>query len=145
LEDWPVVGQDWRAPQFEERYKLFLELRPFILKTLETRRGEGLIGASLEAKVILKTASKRDAEMFKSLADELSMLLIVSQVSVEETPAVIVPVGGVFNQTEVVVQKADGVKCPRCWNYKLDTGVDKDHPDVCGRCAEAVKCIKTDN
>jgi isoleucyl-tRNA synthetase len=139
LADWPVVGQDWKAAQFEERYALFLELRPFILKTLEARRGEGLIGASLEARVILRTASRRDAEMLRSLDAELPMLLIVSQVTIEEVPAVVSPVGGAFGQTEVVVQKADGVKCPRCWNYKLDIGADKDHPDVCGRCAQAVK------
>ena len=139
LADWPVAGKAWQESRFEERYALFLELRPFILKTLEARRGEGLIGASLEAKVVLKTASRRDLEMFRSLADELPALLIVSQVMIEEVTAVAAAVGGTFAQTEIVVEKADGGKCPRCWNYKLDIGVDKDHPDVCGRCAGAVK------
>lgn len=145
LADWPVVGQGWRAPQFEERYALFLELRPFILKSLEAKRGEGLIGASLEARVVVRTASRRDADMLKSLSGELPMLLIVSQVVIEEVPAVASPLGGSFAQTEIVVEKADGVKCPRCWNYKLDIGADKEHPEVCARCADAVKCIKTVN
>ncbi len=142
LADWPVVGQDWKAPEFDERYTLFLELRPFVLKALEAKRGEGLIGASLEAKVILRTASARDAAMLKGLASELPMLLIVSQVSVEEVSQVVTPVGGTFAQTEIVVEKASGLKCPRCWNYKSDIGGDKDHPGVCVRCADAVKSIK---
>jgi len=67
------------------------------------------------------------------------VLLIVSQVVVEEGTAVTAAIGGTFAQTEIVVLKADGVKCPRCWNYKTDIGTDKDHVEVCGRCARAVK------
>ncbi len=139
LSDWPKVGAGWLAPAFEERYASFLELRPFILKSLEAQRAQGLIGASLEAKVVIRTASKRDADMLQGLMDELPVLLIVSQVVVEEGTAVTAAIGGTFAQTEIVVLKADGVKCPRCWNYKTDIGTDKDHVEVCGRCARAVK------
>jgi isoleucyl-tRNA synthetase len=139
LADWPKVVEGWSDAQFEERYASFLELRPFILKALEAQRAQGLIGASLEAKVVIRTASKRDADMLKGLMDQLPMLLIVSQAVVEEVAAVTSPIGGAFAQTEIVVLKADGAKCPRCWNYKMDIGTDKDHGEVCGRCAKAVK------
>jgi isoleucyl-tRNA synthetase len=38
----------------------------------------------------------------------------------------------------IVVSKAQGTKCERCWKY--DTGVGKDaaHPTVCPRCAEVL-------
>ena len=116
-------------------------MRPYILKALEAERAKGLIGASLEARVTIRTASPRDAGLLKGLADELPMLLIVSQACVEEVAAVAAPFGGIFTQTGVLVEKADGVKCPRCWNFKTDIGKDKDHPEVCGRCAGAVKTM----
>ena len=141
LAAWPQVLPGWKAPQFEERYAHFLQLRPYILKALEAERAKGLIGASLEARVTIRTASPRDAGLLKGLADELPMLLIVSQACVEEVAAVAAPFGGIFTQTGVLVEKADGVKCPRCWNFKTDIGKDKDHPEVCGRCAGAVKTM----
>ncbi|MBF0331311.1 MAG: isoleucine--tRNA ligase [Candidatus Omnitrophica bacterium] len=139
LAEWPKVGDGWSGQQFEDCYAAFLELRPFILKALETQRAQGLIGASLEAKVVIRTASKRDAAVLKGLIDELPMLLIVSQVVVEEAAAITVAVSSAFPQTEIVVEKADGAKCPRCWNYKLDIGTDPDHVEICGRCTRAVK------
>ena len=39
-------------------------------------------------------------------------------VEVVEAPSVSSGLGGVFAQTEIVVVKADGTKCPRCWNYR---------------------------
>ncbi|MFH0753468.1 MAG: isoleucine--tRNA ligase [Candidatus Omnitrophota bacterium] len=139
LMDWPVVGKGWAAPEFEDRYALFLQLRPYILKALETQRASGVIGASLEAMVLIRTASRRDADMLSGLINELPMLLIVSQVAVEEdVKSLTSALGGGFMQTEVMVTKAQGEKCPRCWNYKEDIGVDKDHVDVCARCAKAV-------
>ncbi len=139
LADWPTVGALWQMPQAEERYALFLELRPFILKALENSRAQGSIGASLEAKVVIRSASQRDLEVCRRLADELPMLLIVSQVSVVEVDKVTAPLGGAFAQTEVVIAKADGQKCPRCWNYRTDIGVNKEHLEICGRCARAVQ------
>jgi isoleucyl-tRNA synthetase len=137
--DWPVVAEDWHAPRFEERYARFMELRPFILKSLEDQRGQGIIGSSLEASVTISTASANDAAFLRELAEELPMLLIVSQVKVEPVSAAVSPLGGQFPQTSITVTKAAGVKCPRCWNYRLDTGIDKDHPEICGRCTAAVK------
>ena len=29
----------------------------------------------------------------------------------------------------------DVVGNARCWQYRKDIGTDKDHPEVCGRCA----------
>ncbi|MBF0619018.1 MAG: isoleucine--tRNA ligase [Candidatus Omnitrophica bacterium] len=138
LSSWPVAGKNWSAAEAEERYKALLELRPYVLKALEAKRAEGLIGASLEARIVLRTASTRDAKYLKGLAGELAMLFIVSEVQVVEGD-VAAGIGGSFTQTEVVIEKASGSKCPRCWNYKTDIGTDQDHPEICGRCARAVK------
>ena len=38
----------------------------------------------------------------------------------------------------VDIEKAEGAKCARCWIYKTDVGVQKEWPDICGRCADAI-------
>ncbi|MBP7476503.1 MAG: class I tRNA ligase family protein, partial [Pyrinomonadaceae bacterium] len=101
-------------------------IRDDVLKALETARNEKQIGSSLEAKVILTT----DAETTRFLIDyytELRYIFIVSQVEVQE--------GSSFS---VEIQKADGEKCDRCWNYSTRVGEFSEYPTVCERCAEAL-------
>jgi 2-methylcitrate dehydratase PrpD len=38
----------------------------------------------------------------------------------------------------VVPQRAEGRKCGRCWMVLPDIGSNRAHPDICGRCADAV-------
>jgi isoleucyl-tRNA synthetase len=35
----------------------------------------------------------------------------------------------------IMVSKALGGKCERCWKYEESVGANLDHPDVCSRCA----------
>ena len=39
----------------------------------------------------------------------------------------------------ILVSKADGQKCERCWHWETDVGSNPEHPTICGRCVEAVK------
>ena len=97
-----------------------------MLKALETARNEKQIGSSLEAKVVLTT----DAATTRLLLDyytQLRYIFIVSQVEVHEGTA-----------TSVEIQKADGQKCERCWNYSTRVGEFEKSPTVCERCAEAL-------
>jgi isoleucyl-tRNA synthetase len=38
----------------------------------------------------------------------------------------------------VLVEKARGDKCERCWIYSEERGADPAHPGLCPRCAEVV-------
>jgi isoleucyl-tRNA synthetase len=40
---------------------------------------------------------------------------------------------------EVIVAKADGEKCERCWHWETDVGQDAAHPTICARCVRAVR------
>jgi len=42
----------------------------------------------------------------------------------------------------VVVNTADGEKCARCWKVLPDVG-NHAHPDVCGRCSDAVDSLSS--
>jgi Isoleucyl-tRNA synthetase len=58
---------------------------------------------------------------------ELRYIFIVSQVEVHEG-----------DRISVEIQKADGQKCERCWNYSTRVGEFDRYPTVCERCAEAL-------
>ncbi|MBT4220132.1 MAG: hypothetical protein HOE26_09175, partial [Rhodospirillaceae bacterium] len=39
---------------------------------------------------------------------------------------------------KVVAAAADGEKCGRCWKVADDIGANSSHPEICGRCGDAV-------
>ncbi|OGX08557.1 MAG: isoleucine--tRNA ligase [Omnitrophica WOR_2 bacterium GWA2_47_8] len=136
---WEKASAHWDNEHIAEKFKLLIDLRPFVLKALEEKRRNGSIGSSLEAKVIFKTASQRDHDYLNSLAGLLPSIFIVSQVEIKKVASVEEGLGEVFAKTAVAVEKADGEKCIRCWAYRTDIGVDKEHAQLCGRCLKAIK------
>jgi isoleucyl-tRNA synthetase len=105
-------------------------IRDEVLKALEEARNAKRIGSSLEAKVIL-TADKETTMFLLNYYEDLRYIFIVSQVEVHEGDAL-----------EVEIQKADGTKCERCWNYSVRVGEFKNYPTVCERCIEALEEIE---
>jgi isoleucyl-tRNA synthetase len=98
-----------------------IEVRAEVLKALEEARQAKLIGTSLEARVRLQTS-----DLLTRYADDLPALFIVSQVSLEQ-------------EQGIVVERADGSKCERCWKYSTAVGDDADFPTVCEDCSGALK------
>ena len=47
-----------------------------------------------------------------------------------------------FPGLSVAVQRADGTKCERCWNYSTHVGENADYPTVCERCVKALTEIE---
>jgi isoleucyl-tRNA synthetase len=105
-----------------------LAVRETVTKQLEISRQEKFIGAPLEAKVILSAGPEILPLLTQYLA-ELPSVFITSQVELLPAEA---------EGVSVVVAKADGVKCERCWKYTLDTGADPRLPSACAACASAV-------
>lgn len=136
---WLDVPPEWQNPQKESDIQLLVALRPHVLKALEDQRRVGFIGSSLEAKLMFQTASDRDFDYLSKHCKILPSAFIVSQVDIRRVSTVEKPCGDSFPQTEILVQKAEGVKCARCWNYRTDCGHISDYPDLCTRCAVVVK------
>ena len=44
----------------------------------------------------------------------------------------------------VKIERADGKKCERCWNYSSHVGENARYPTVCERCSEALEEIESD-
>lgn len=112
-------------------------MRSEVNKVLETARTGKLIGAPLEAKVLLSVADATQKDYLASLGEELRYLFIVSQAEiVDSLPAA--DFTGEANNLMIAVVKADGDKCPRCWNYSIHIGESSEHPHICDRCVGAI-------
>ncbi len=100
-----------------------MAVREPVLKALEEARAAKLIGAPLEARLRIAVG---DHKVLMAHAAELPGLFIVSQVILEP---------GEFN---VDVEKAEGLKCERCWKYSIKVGEDAAYPTVCDSCSAAL-------
>ena len=138
LLEWLDAPDEWEDNgKPEEELKLLVEIRPYVLKALEDKRREGVIGSPLAAKVIFETSSSRDFDYLNKWEGFLPEAFIVSQVEIKQVDNVKDGVSESFSQTRIIVEKADGEKCSRCWNFKT-LGEDPKHPGLCSRCSEIV-------
>ncbi|MBI5024498.1 MAG: isoleucine--tRNA ligase [Candidatus Omnitrophica bacterium] len=138
LLDWLVTPEEWNSREIKEKFERLVAIRPDVLKAIEEKRKAGEVGSSLEAKILIKTGSQSEHDYLKKHEDTLPAVFIVSQAAVEYVPNFGEPAAGSFAR-QVVVQKADGHKCGRCWNYRTDVGDSPEHPSLCGRCTANVK------
>ncbi|HOX22041.1 MAG TPA: isoleucine--tRNA ligase [Elusimicrobiales bacterium] len=113
------------------RWDKIRQLREPALKALEEARKKGVIGSSLEAKVVFHPGTEELQKFLKETAQLWPAVLIVSQAEIAPAPA-----GA--PELEISVAHADGAKCPRCWQWKTDIGKENTHPDLCPRCAKAL-------
>jgi isoleucyl-tRNA synthetase len=112
-----------------------IKVREDVLKSLEEARRQKFIGAPLEARVLLNAG----AGLYPLLAEyapSLPELFIVSQVQVAQASALTQA-----SSCEIQIERADGLKCERCYKYTTDTGVDPRFPSICAACAGVVKEI----
>jgi isoleucyl-tRNA synthetase len=138
---WPVADKRWISPEIEEKFKVLLDMRGFVLKALDEQRKAGKIGSGLAAKVVITTASARDYQYFSSFKEQLAPVFIVSQVELKQVPALPAGLNDYFSQTQVEIYPADGIKCARCWNWRTDVGQFSAHPSLCARCVAVVEQV----
>jgi isoleucyl-tRNA synthetase len=127
-----------------EKWARLAQVRSAVLVALEQARAAKIIGGGLEAKVSLHAGA--DAAGLQMLLAEkqsiLPALLIVSQVEV--MPAAIA--GSIqaemLPELSIKIERADGKKCERCWNYSTHVGENARYPTVCERCTETLAEIE---
>ncbi|MBO5252938.1 MAG: isoleucine--tRNA ligase [Clostridia bacterium] len=123
------------SEEFIAQWDKIHEIRDVVKKALENARAEKQIGASLDAKVTLFCTGEM-YDFLKSVEAELSTVFIVSQT------AIVNGEGGTHTDEtlglSVLVEKAEGEKCMRCWAYSSTVGSDPNHPELCERCAKAL-------
>ena len=133
LAGFAIADPKWADATLAQRWENLLRVRETVLGKLEAQRRDKRIGSSLEAKVIVQGTSGLYA-LLKDYESELPALFICSQVELRSGTTVMPP-----DDHEVIVTKAAGRKCERCWNYRSAVGTFSDHPTVCDRCIEDVR------
>ena len=84
--------------------------------------------------------------LFRSLAKRsvLPALFIVSQVEVQPSAIPGSIQAESLPELSIKIDRADGAKCDRCWNYSTHVGENSRYPKVCERCSEALAEIERD-
>jgi isoleucyl-tRNA synthetase len=126
-----LVRSDAERGAWEGLFKL----RELVLPHLEKERQGKVIGKSLDAKAILRGSDPLLVDA-KTHLEALRELLNVSQLEVHVEP------GNGTPTLDVVVARASGQKCERCWHWEEDVGATAGHPTICGRCVEAVNATR---
>nr|MBA4183968.1 class I tRNA ligase family protein [Acidobacteriota bacterium] len=129
LAEFPKVSGTDDSKLLTDWERIF-SIRDEVLKSLEEARNAKGIGSSLEAKVIL-TVDKETTRFLIAYYEDLRYIFIVSQTEVHEGDAL-----------NVEIQKANGAKCERCWNYSVLVGESEKYPTACERCVNALMEIE---
>ncbi len=145
MANWPDVEdmKKWRNGELDEKWDKILDIRDNVMKFLEIKREKDIIGSSLEAKIILYTEDDGLESFIRENIDLFPPLFKVSQAEVADSR------GEEMEKSqdlplEVSIKKADGQKCPRCWNFSEKVGSSKEFPELCERCS-SVMSERSDN
>jgi isoleucyl-tRNA synthetase len=127
-----------RAEAIRSEWEQLIAVREAVMLALEPMRKEKEIGSGLEAQVELRAGGSLYAKLEKHAAG-LRELFIVSRVKLTRTES---PNGDA--PVEIIVAKAEGTKCERCWTYSTHVGEDSEYPTVCERCSASLKEMAED-
>ena len=135
LSKWIEARPEYLNEELAQKWDKIARLRREVNKKLEAERQNGLIGHSLDARVLLNIANDEYSFIKDYTENEVSDLFIVSQVKFVSDNLTESEIEGI----KIAVEKASGEKCERCWKYDEEVGHNHDHPDVCPRCASVLE------
>jgi len=124
LEDWPEKKEPDK--QLLQRWEKFFVFRKQVLKKIEEKRQEKIIGSSLAASVRVK-ASKEWVDFLTGFP-QLSCLLLVSEVTLDKSQ----------DELQIDIEKSPYPKCQRCWIYHPSVGERSDFPELCSKCVQVL-------
>ncbi|MBP1723840.1 MAG: IleS, partial [Deltaproteobacteria bacterium] len=139
----PEVESQYLDPTLEERFELLLKVRAEVSRVLESARQDKRIGNSLEASVTLSAPEK----IFSFLRENESILkelFIVSEVLLSPAAAAGAQPSKEMEGLNILVSRAGGQKCPRCWMFDPKVGEGDGSSAVCPRCEAALAAIQAE-
>jgi len=138
LTDMPDDKEFENADELLKKWTAFMKLRDDVLKALEEARNEKIIGKSLTAKVTLYV-NEESRGLLNSIDEDMKQLFIVSAFEVAGTLEQAPESALNLETAAIVVTKAEGETCERCWVVSKEVGTNPEHPTLCPRCASVVK------
>jgi isoleucyl-tRNA synthetase len=137
----PDLPPAWRDEALGAKWDRVRALRRVVTGALELARADKMIGASLQADPVLYAPDPADRALLDDL--DLAEIAITSGLTLSDAP----PPAEAFVMPEVpgvgaIVRLAAGEKCGRCWRVLDEVGRVETHPELCGRCADAVETLR---
>ncbi|MGE7760737.1 isoleucine--tRNA ligase [Peribacillus sp. NPDC097895] len=126
------------AEVIEEKWTAFMNLRDNVLKALEEARNQKVIGKSLNAKVMVYV-NEETKNLLDGIKESFEQLFIVSEFEIAGDVASAPSEAVKLEDIAILVTKAEGETCERCWNVSKEVGQVEEHPTLCPRCATVVK------
>ncbi|HMG73096.1 MAG TPA: isoleucine--tRNA ligase [Pyrinomonadaceae bacterium] len=131
------VASGQRDEELATRWAAIFLVREEVMRALEEARVAKHIGSSLEANIVIETSGGTYNHL-EQYRDQLRYVFIVSGVTLKKSKLTIDKTG----ITRVTVNRAEGQKCERCWNYSTHVGESSRYPTVCERCIAALEEIE---
>ena len=116
--EFPEAENYANAEVLKAKGESLMHVRNTVLKALEDARNEKTIKSSQEAHITLSAPEDVRALLNSEVGSSLSQWLIVSYADVKD------------GELKAEVTRAEGTKCPRCWNYVTSP----DENGLCPRC-----------
>ncbi|MDC1356088.1 isoleucine--tRNA ligase [Pseudomonadota bacterium] len=117
----------WNNETLGNKWTEIRELRSMVTTAIEEKRKDGLLGSSLQARVIIEA----NKSIYNKLNDiDLPEIFICSDVEMNLNNKL------ENNYIDVEVELASGGKCLRCWKIVKEV---KDDIEICNRCSSIIK------
>ena len=142
LADFPQGVEALVDERLLDEWAQLIRIREEVNAAIEQKRQDKLFGNSLAARVTIR-ASGSAAMLLERYRAELPTIFIVSEVVLEPLE---IPAGARDGAATtpapdatvlVEVQRANGVRCDRCWRYVPAVSDEPAHIGICPRCGEA--------
>jgi isoleucyl-tRNA synthetase len=130
----PTDTEPWEDAALLDRWAQLIAVRDRVNGALEEKRQQKAITGSLSARVGL-AASGALGSLLAEYRDELPTIFGVSHVDLD---ASVTDAGQEAQGVQVRVDRAEGVKCERCWRYVPAVSTTPDLQGLCGRCVDAL-------
>jgi len=136
LQLYPDILTDWRDEALGLQWTRIRDVRRVVTGAIELKRAEKFLGSSLQAAV--RVYAGAEAQTAFAGVDPAELCITSAAAFASGTPP-----AGAFTLSDVpgvavVVERAPGEKCARCWRVLPEVGGDPAHPDLCRRCTGAV-------
>jgi isoleucyl-tRNA synthetase len=126
FESFPVENIEYNDEKLIEKWDRIFKVKEDLAKNIEEARASKLIGSSLDARIEIHTSGD-DFKFVTENKEAIQLVLIVSELEIFES-----------EEYKVVVDKAYGDKCARCWTYSPYVGRDLKHEYLCKKCIDNI-------
>jgi isoleucyl-tRNA synthetase len=115
--EFPKIPNSWTNKELEKKWEELYQIKQEVNIAIEAKRTNKEIGSSLEADILIHINEKK-FNLLEGL--DLEEYFITSKAT---------KIKGTTNELKIIVKKANGKKCPRCWKIL---------ENKCLRCSEAI-------